>query len=137
VQGSAEKGEQICHAHARQQAMALRREIERRMVLAQAVAEMRKRGKKNCQPTDLFMSFNGIQVTLAVMAQALIDCRIDCKTAGRMGAQIQMAMKLLRTYHRVRRETQKTQTSKDQKHQPQISADQIAEKKAKPQRTQR
>jgi hypothetical protein len=91
----AEKGSYICHAHAGQLATAVRRERERRAVLAEAVAEMRQRGKPECEPVDLFMDFKGIQVTLAKMAQALIDGRIDCKTAGRLVVQLQMASKLL------------------------------------------
>jgi hypothetical protein len=92
----AEKGAQICHAHAGQRAMTLRRERERRAVLAEAVAVMRKKGHLQCEMADLFMSFNGIQVTLAVMAQALIDGRIDCKTAGRLVVNLQTMSKLLR-----------------------------------------
>lgn len=91
----AEKGSYICHAHAGQLATAVRRERERRAILAEAVAEMRQRGKPECEPVDLFMDFKGIQVTLAKMAQALIDGRIDCKTAGRLVVQLQMASKLL------------------------------------------
>lgn len=96
----AEKGSRICHAHAGQQAMACRRERERQDVLAIAVTEMRKKGRLKCEAKDLFMDFQGIQVMLAVMAQALIDGRIDCKTAGRMGWQIQMLSRLLRLWHR-------------------------------------
>ena len=48
-----------------QQAMAFRRELERRTVLAEAVAEMRRRGKPECEMADLFTDFKGIQVTLA------------------------------------------------------------------------
>jgi len=46
----AEKGSYICHAHAGQLAMAVRRERERRAVLAEAVAEMRRRGKPEFEP---------------------------------------------------------------------------------------
>src|SRR6478672_7082057 len=60
----AEKGAHICYAHAGQRAMALRRERERRAVLAEAVAEVRRRGKRECEMADLFMDFKGIQVTL-------------------------------------------------------------------------
>jgi hypothetical protein len=96
----AEKGEQICHAHAGQRAMALRRERERRAVLAEAVAVMRRKGHLQCEMADLFTSFNGIQVTLGVMAQALIDGRIDCKTAGRLVVNLQTMSKLLRMLDR-------------------------------------
>src|SRR5579864_4406777 len=74
----AEKGEQICHAHAGQRAMAERRGAERRVVLAAAAARM------GCPMADLLTSFHGIQVTIATAAQALIAGRIDCKTAGRL-----------------------------------------------------
>jgi hypothetical protein len=96
----AEKGTLICHAHARQLALAVRRERERRAVLAKAVAEMRRLGKPECESKDLFMDFKGIQVTVAVMAQALIDGRIDCKTAGRLVVQLQTFSKLLWMVHR-------------------------------------
>jgi hypothetical protein len=96
----AEKGAQVCHAHAGQRAMALRRERERRVVLAEAAAVMRKKGHLQCEMADLFTSFNGIQVTLAVMAQALIDGRIDCKTAGRLVVNLQTMSKLLRMLDR-------------------------------------
>src|ERR1700756_5336292 len=88
----AEKGSRICHAHAGQRAIACRRERERQEVLAIAAAEMRKRGRLRFEAKDLFMDFYGIQVMLSVMAQALIDgSRMDCKTAGRLGWQIQRA----------------------------------------------
>ncbi len=44
---------------------------------------------------DLSMDFKGIQVTIAVMAQELIDGRIDCKTAGRLAVDLQRMSKLL------------------------------------------
>jgi hypothetical protein len=98
----AEKGSLICYAHAGQLATAVRRERERRAVLAEAVAQMRKRGRPECEMADLFMDFKGINVTLAVMAQALIDGRIDCKTAGRLVVQLQTVSKLLWMLHRTK-----------------------------------
>jgi len=98
----AEKGSHICYAHAGQLATAVRRERERRAVLAEAVAQMRKRGKPKCEMADLFMDFKGINVTLGVMAQALIDGRIDCKTAGRLVVQLQTVSKLLWMIHRTK-----------------------------------
>ena len=94
----AEKGSQICYAHAGQLAMAVRRERERRAVLAEAVAQMRQRGKPECEMADLFMDFKGINMTVAVMAKALIAGRIDCKTAGRLVVQLQTVSKLLRIF---------------------------------------
>ena len=114
----AEKGSHICYAHAGQRAMALRREGERRAVLAEAVAEMRRKGRQKFEMADLLTDFKGIQVTLAVTARAVIDGRIDCKTAGRLLVQLQMASKLLWLYHRGHRETQRTAralTTKDTK----------------------
>jgi hypothetical protein len=104
----AEKGAQICHAHAGQRAMAERREVERRAVLAAAAAKMR------CSMADLFTSFNGIQVTIATAAQALVAGQIDCKTAGRLLWDMQRMAKLLELYHRG---TQRTNalTTKDTK----------------------
>ena len=124
----AETGSQICHAHAGQLAMAVRRERERRAVLAEAVAEMRKRGRPECEMADLFTSFKGIQVTTAVMARAVISGRIDCKTAGQMVVHLQAMSKLLWVYHRAHRGAQreKALTTKDtKKHEglPQICAD--------------
>ena len=84
----AETGSLICHAHAGQLAMAVRRERERRAVLEEAVAEMRRRGNPEFEGKDLFMDFKGIQVTIAVMARALIKGRIDCKTAGKIGGAV-------------------------------------------------
>ena len=83
-------------------------------MLAEAVAEMRRRGRPEFEPADLFMDFNGIQVTIAAMARALIAGRIDCKTAGRLAVQLQMASKLLWMVHR--KEHKGSQVS------PQISA---------------
>ena len=114
----AEKGSYICHAHAGQLVMAVRRERERRAVLAEAVAEMRRRGNAEYEAKDLFMDFKGIQVTLAKMAQALIDGRIDCKTAGRLVVGLQMASKLLWMVHRNGREGRK-----EKQMSPQIFAD--------------
>lgn len=125
----AETGALICHAHAGQLAMAVRRERERRAVLEEAVAEMRRRGRPEFEAKDLFMDFRGIQVSLAVMAQALINGRIDCKTAGRLVVQLQTASKLLWLYHRGHRGSQRTATvlttkdTKEQKALPQVCAD--------------
>jgi hypothetical protein len=96
----AEKGSHICYAHAGQQAMAFRRDLERRVVLAEAVAEMRRQGQTECELENLLMGFKGIQVTLAVMARAVIGGRIDCKTAGRLVLHLQMMSKLLWTLHK-------------------------------------
>ncbi len=103
----AEKGALICHAHAGQLAMAVRRERERRAVLAEAVAEMRRRGKPECEMADLFTDFKGIQVTVAAMARAVINGRIDCKTAGQMVVHLQTCSKLLWQIHRKGREGRK------------------------------
>jgi hypothetical protein len=108
----AEKGAQICYAHAGQQAMALRRERERRAVLTEAAAEIRRRGRPEFEMADLLTDFKGIQVTLAVMGRALIDGRIDCKTAGRLAVELQTVSKLLWMIHRKRNQNL-----------PQISAD--------------
>jgi len=116
----AETGSLICHAHAGQLAMAVRREQQRRAVLAEAVAELRRQGGPEFEAKDLFMDFKGIQVTLAVMAQALIDGRIDCKTAGGLVVQLQTASKLLWLYHRGHRGARrdKTLTTKDTRSTP-------------------
>jgi hypothetical protein len=114
----AEKGSHICYAHAGQLAMAVRRERERHAVLAEAVAQMRKQGRPDCEMADLFMDFKGINVTLAVMMQAVIDGRVDCKTAGRLVVQLQTVSKLLRILHRKGREGRK-----ENRISPQICAD--------------
>jgi hypothetical protein len=117
----AETGSVICHAHAGQLAMAVRRERERRAVLEEAVAEMRRRGNPEVETKDLFMDFKGIQVTIAVMARALINGRIDCKTGGRLVVQLQAASKLLRMMQR----TSTTQAPRlgEEPRLPQISAE--------------
>jgi hypothetical protein len=96
----AEKGSHICYAHAGQQATAFRQDLERRIVLAEAVAEMRRQGHAKCELANLFMDFKGIQVTLAVIARAIIGGRIDCKTAGRLLVHLQTMSKLLWTLHK-------------------------------------
>ena len=96
----AERASHICYAHAGQLAMAVRRERERRAVLEAAVAQMRRRGRPECEMADLFTDFKGINMTLAVMAQAVIAGRIDCKTAGRLVVQLQTFSKLLWQIHR-------------------------------------
>ncbi|MGZ4899778.1 MAG: hypothetical protein ACXV8X_08995, partial [Candidatus Angelobacter sp.] len=116
----AEKGAHICYAHAGQQAMALRRERERRAVLAEAVEQMRRRGKPECEMADLFRDFNGIQVTLAVMAQALIGGRIDGKTAGKLVVELQTMSKLLWMLH-----CRKTSATEARRHGEQRGVSQI------------
>jgi len=69
------------------------------VVLAEVARRMRARGKPEFEVADIFMDFNAIQMTLAVMAQALIDGRIDCKTAGRLLVHLQTMSKLLRVVH--------------------------------------
>ena len=135
----AEKGSHICYAHAGQLAIAVRRERERRAVLTEAVAEMRRRGRPECEMADLFMDFKGINVTLAVMARALIAGRINCKTAGQMVVHLQTISKLLWLYHREHRGTQrdKALTTKDTKEHeglPQICEDrcELGDKKEQP-----
>jgi hypothetical protein len=102
-------------------AMAVRRERERRAVLEEAVAEMRRRGKHECEMADLFMDFKGIQVTLAKMTQALIAGRIDCKTAGRLVVQLQTFSKLLWMMQRT--STTEARRHREEPRLPQISAD--------------
>ena len=114
----AEKGSHICYAHAAQQAVAFRRNLERRIVLAEAVAEMRRRGRPECKMADLFNDFKGIQVTLAVVSRAIIASRIDCKTAGRLLVHLQTMSKLLRLVHRKGREG-----CKENQESPQMCAD--------------
>jgi len=114
----AEKGAHICYAHAGQLALAVRRERERRAVLAEAVAQMRKQGRPDCELADLFMDFKGINMTLAVMAKAVIAGRVDCKTAGRLVVQLQTVSKLLWILHRKGREGRK-----ENRISPQIYAD--------------
>jgi hypothetical protein len=111
----AEKGSGICYAHAQQQAMPLRRKLELAILLGEVARQMRARGRADFEVEDIFMDFNAIQVTLAVMAQALIAGRIDCKAAGRLMVGLQTASKLLWMVHRKGRD--KTQTS------PQISTE--------------
>jgi len=94
----AEKGASICYAHAGQQAMAFRRDLERQIMLAEAVAEIRGQGRPEFEMADLFMDFESIQVTLSVMARALFAGRIDCKTAGRLLVDLQTVSKLLRMH---------------------------------------
>jgi hypothetical protein len=119
----AEKGSHICYAHAGQLTTAVRRERERRAVLAEAVAEMRQRGRPECEMADLFTDFKGINVTLAVMARALIDGRIDCKTAGRLVVYLQTISKLLWMLHRKRTSTMEARRHGEKNRSPQISAD--------------
>ncbi len=69
---------------------------------------------------DLFMSFNGIQVTIAATAQAVIAGRIDCKTAGRLLWDLQKMAKLLRILDR-----------EENRILPQISADERRSKRVK------
>lgn len=66
---------------------------------------MRRRGRPEFEAKDLFMDFKGINLTLAVMARALIGGRIDCKTAGRLVVQLQTFSKLLWTIHRAKTKT--------------------------------
>ncbi len=91
----AEKDAHICYAHAQQQAVQERRARERRAVLEAAAREMQRRGRIGFKAADIALDFNAIQVTIAVMAQALIDGRIDSKTAGRLAWELQTASKLL------------------------------------------
>jgi hypothetical protein len=103
----AEKGAVICHAHAGQGAMAARREAERRVVLERAAAEMRRRTRQHYTVAEMLLSFNGIQATLAVAAQALIDGSLSCKTAGRLLMDLQLIAKLLRRVQRTKAITTK------------------------------
>jgi hypothetical protein len=119
----AEKGSRICHAHAGQLAMAVRRERECRAVLAEAVAEMRRRGRPDCEMADLLTDFKGIQVTTAVMARALIKGAIDCKTAGQMVVHLQTFSKLLWQIHRKTKSTTEARRHGEKQGSPQICAD--------------
>ena len=114
----AEKGAHICYAHAREQATVFRRKLQLTILLAEVVRRMRQRGKPEFEVADIFMDFNAIQVTLGVMAQAVIDGTIDCKTAGTLAIGLQTAAKVLRMIHRQGREVRKGQQIR-----PQIYAD--------------
>jgi hypothetical protein len=118
----AEKGSHSCYAHASQRATAFRRDLERRIVLAEAVAEMRRQGNAECEMADLFTDFKGIQVTLAVMSRAIIAGRIDCKTAGRLLVHLQTMSKLLWTLHGKRTSHTEARRHGEQQGTQQISA---------------
>src|SRR3954466_5059500 len=108
--------------------MAFRQDLERRIVLAEAVAEMRRQGHAECELANLLMDFKGIQVTLAVMARAVIAGRVDCKTAGRLVVHLQTMSKLLWLSHRGHRGTQREKSLTTKEHEaskslPLINAD--------------
>jgi hypothetical protein len=73
----AEKDSGICYAHAQQQAMTLRRKIETAVLLAEVVRRVRARGRPDFEVADIFLDFDAIQITLAVMAQAVIEGGIE------------------------------------------------------------
>ncbi|HEU4415134.1 MAG TPA: hypothetical protein VFT65_10160 [Candidatus Angelobacter sp.] len=91
----AEKGTHVCYAHARQQAMDARREQERQAVLEQAALAMRQHGHEGFQVGHICHDFNAIQATLAELMRAIINGRIDSKTAGRLLWELEIASKLL------------------------------------------
>jgi hypothetical protein len=119
----AEKDSHICYPHAGQQAMTLRRKLQSMVLLAEVARRMRARGKPEFEVADIFMDFNAIQVTLAVMAQGLIDGRIDCKTAGRLLVELQTFSKLLWMVHRTKTSTTEARRHGEKPRLPQISAD--------------
>jgi hypothetical protein len=96
----AEKDTHICYAHARQEAIEAHRVRERRAVLEQAALVMRQRGHEEFEVGHIFHDFNAIQATLAVVMRAIINGRIDSKTAGRLLWELQIASKLLRLQQR-------------------------------------
>jgi hypothetical protein len=119
----AEKGFGICYAHAREQATAFRRKLQLSILLVEVARHMRARGKPEFKIADIFTDFDAIQMTLAMMAQALLDGRIDCKTAGRLAIGLQTAAKLLQLCQRAHRESQKkenltTKITKEHEDQP-------------------
>jgi hypothetical protein len=124
----AEKDSHICYAHAGQQALTLRRKLQLMVVLAEVARRMRARGNPKFEVADIFMDFKAIQVTLAVMAQALIDGRIDCKTAGRLAVGLQTFSKLLWMMQSKGTSTTKTRRHGEEPSLPQISADERTEK---------
>ena len=76
------KGEYICYQHAEQAATARRRQESLRAL----------------RLSNQFNDFSSIQRAIAEVAQALIDGRIDSKTAGRLAITLQNAsLKLWRT----------------------------------------
>lgn|GEM_PF-3055972 len=101
----AEKGTHICYAHAAQRALRERRVRERRAVLAEVAMRMRAKGRVEFEVADIGTDFNAIQVTIAVAAHALIDGRIDCKTAGKLLWQLQTAARLLWLYRQALQRT--------------------------------
>jgi hypothetical protein len=75
------KGEAICYRHAEQAASEESRARQRRELLA--------------TPALGFGSFRAVQRTIGAVAQALLDDRVDRKTAGRLAVELQTASKLL------------------------------------------
>ncbi len=84
------KGEQICHQHAGQAATEYRRKQQRRELLS--------------KPGLGFGDFSAIQRTIAEVAHALIEDRIDCKTAGRLAVELQSASAILWRMQKIRKE---------------------------------
>ena len=117
----AEKHSGICYAHAQQQAMTLRRKLELAILLAEVARQMRARGRADFEVEDIFMDSDAMQITLAIMAKALIDGRISHKVAGQLAVGLQTAMKLLRMVHRKRTSTTEARRHGEQQESLQIS----------------
>jgi hypothetical protein len=83
------KGEPLCHKHAEQAAMDKRR--------------VRQRGELLARPGLGFGDFKAVQRTISAVAQALLDGRIDAKTAGGLIIELQTASKLLWQQHLLNR----------------------------------
>jgi hypothetical protein len=60
----------------------------------------KQRGHEGFEVGHIFHDFNAIQATLAVAMRAIINGRIDSKTAGRLLWELQIASKLLRLQQR-------------------------------------
>ena len=71
--------------------------IDRAQQLRKNYKNRRKqRGHEEFEVGHIFHDFNAIQATLAVVMRAIINGRIDSKTAGRLLWELQIASKLLR-----------------------------------------
>src|SRR6266481_5011010 len=87
------KQEVICHQHAAEEETAQRRRQSRQALIARIAQLQRARFGS---AANLFTSFESIQHAIGEVMRALIDGRINCKTAGRLAIDLQTAAKLLR-----------------------------------------
>lgn len=94
----ARKGSEICRNHSEQMEMAERRRAQQRAVMCRAAEKLSKETGRLHTIKELLLSRRGMQLALNEVMQAIVDNRLDERSARELLEQLRTALLLKRRF---------------------------------------